>query len=286
MAKAQSKQVAKQDQPGEKPAYLRELEKHGPVHRTDNFDSTDVAIPRIKLLQGLSKECEEHNTAKPGIFWHTGMDLALGDEVLFVPVSRRKKYLLVAPLEDGQGILARSDDFINWIPPRGKFEIKIKGKKGTTPWVLAPTVAESGLDRWGTFDPDDPNSPPAATLFYEYLVLLPNHPEVGPVVLSLTRSQIKKAKKGINDKIQMHESAGRPMQSLIFMAKAVKEESQQGSFFNFQFVSSGFAPEPLFKKAWELKDVLRTFKVKDEEGAAREAPGTGTGERVKETKEY
>lgn len=258
---------------GNLPDYLRKLK--GNVRSNDNFDSTDVTIPRVKLIQALSKEIENYNEAKPGTFWHTGMDLPLGTEFDFVVVSRRKKYLLVAPLEDGQGILARSDDFINWTPSRGKFEVKMKGRKTPVVWELKPTVAESGLDKWGTFNPDDENSPPAATMFYEYLVLLLDHLDLGPVVLSLTRSQIKKAKKGLNDKIQMHESAGRPMQSLRFTARVVREESQQGTYFNIQFVSAGFVPEEIFKQAYDMKDVLATYKVRNEEEAARGEEETG-----------
>lgn len=259
----------------EKPAYLQAMEKKGPIHPTDNFDASDVTIPRVKLLQGLSKEPETFNEAKPGTFWHTGLDFSLNGEFDFIPVSRRKRYLLVAPIDDGRGILARAEDFIHWQPPSGEFTIKIKGRKTPVIWKLAPTVAESGLAQWGTYNDEDQNSPPAATLFYEYLTLLPEHLDVGPVVVSLTRSQIRKAKKGLNDKIQLHESAGRPMQSLVFKAKVVKETGQEGDYFNWQFVSNGFVPEPLFKQAWELKDALRTYRVQDEEDAAKESETLG-----------
>lgn len=271
MAKASRKEVAVRD---DKPAYLQKLEQKGPVQSRDNFDSTDITLPRVKLLQGLSAECESYDDAKPGVLWHTGLDMLLGQEVEFVAVSRRKRYLLVAPIEDGQGILARSEDFIHWVPPSGSFDVKFKDVKKPVTWKLAPTVAESGLDRWGSSKPDDPQSPPAATMFYEYLVLLTDHLDVGPVVLSLTRSQVKKAKKGLNDKIKLHESAGRPMQSLVFCAKVTKEEGPSGAFFNFQFHSAGFAPEKIYNMAWDMKDTLTTYKTQDEVGAATEQETT------------
>ena len=259
-------QLATQDPT--KPAYLVELEKAGPVKVRDNFDQTDVTLPRVKLLQGLSDECETFNAAKPGLFWHTGYDRVLGPQFEFVPISRRKRYLLVAPIGDGQGVLARSDDFLTWNPPQGHFDVKIKGQREPVTWTLKPTVAESGLDKWGSYNPEDPNSPPAATLFYEYLVLLPENLDLGPVVLSLTRSQIRKTRKGLNDKIQLHGSAGRPMQALMFQAKAFKDSSPEGEYFNFQFTSAGWAGEELFKQADELKDVLVNYRVQDEERAA------------------
>ena len=267
-----------------KPAYLVELEKAGPVQLRDNFDQSDVTLPRVKLLQGLSDECETFNEAKPGLFWHTGYDRVLGPQFEFVPISRRKRYLLVAPIGDGQGVLARSDDFITWNPPQGKFDVKIKGQRDPVTWVLAPTVAESGLDKWGSYNPADPNSPPAATLFYEFLVLLPENLDLGPVVLSLTRSQIRKARKGLNDKIQLHGSKGRPMQALVFQAKAFKDSSPEGEFFNLQFMSAGWAPPDLYKQAEELKDVLVNYRVQDDEKAAH---GQDDGkERAAESKDF
>lgn len=264
---------------GDKPSYLAQFEKRGAIKSKDTFDSSDVTIPRVKLVQALSKEIDDFG-AKAGHFWHTGMDVDLGQEVTFIPVSRRKRYLLVAPLDDGRGILARAEelkslgntvDYI-WNPPHGEFEVKLKGRKKPMVWKLAPTLGESGLSKWGTYNDEDENSPPAATLFYEYLSLLPDHLDLGPVVISLTRSQIRKAKKGLNDKIAMHASAGRPMQSLVFKAKSIKESGQEGDYYNWQFFSNGFAPEVIFKQAWDLKDALATYKVQDEADAASEEP--------------
>lgn len=285
MAKQESKkggQMADKNTPAvqaqdDKPQYLKELEAKGPVKSADNFDSTDVAIPRIKLLQGLSEEISMFNTARPGNFWHTGNDLSLGESFDFVAVSRRKKYLLVAPIADGQGILARADDFVHWVPSHGLFTVKIPNRKEPVQWALKPTVAESGLDKWGSYNPDDLNSPPAATLFYEYLVLVPDHLDLGPVVMMLTRTQIKKTRKGLNDKIALHENAGRPMQALKFNARSTSEENHVGqSYYNYQFSSAGFVPEELYKKALEMKDVLATYKVRDEAKAAGEDSGSTT----------
>lgn len=270
--KEQGKDVAVKEQTGGVPSYLQGYS--GP-RTEDNFDSSDVVIPRIKLLQGLSGECEAFEDARPGRFWHTGMDLNLGEQVEFVIISRKKKYLLVAPIEDGQGILARAEDFLNW-DRLGKWEVKVD-KKTTVTWEITDTnVVKSGLDQWGTYDPNDQNSPPAATLFYEYLVLLPEHLDLGPALLSLTRSQIKAAKKGLNDKIKLHQGAGRPMQALNFLAKSVGDKNDDGQDFkNLQFTGNGFVSEDLFKMALGFADTLKDYKVQDEAGAASE------GERKK-----
>lgn len=263
MTTAKKNEVATKDP--DKPSYLAALENSGGVHNDDNFDQSDVVVPRVKLLQGLSKECENFDSAKAGVFWHTGFDEPLGTALDFVVCSRKKKYLLVAPIEDGQGILARAEDFHTW-DRLGSWQVKIKGTKEPVTWEIKDlNVVASGIDQWGTYDPNEEQSPPAATLFYEYLVILPDHLEYGPVVLSLTRSQIRSAKKGLNDKIRLHESAGRPMQALTFQMIVQNDVNSDGQDFkNFRFVGSGFADEAVYNQAVELKDMLKTYKVQDE----------------------
>lgn len=263
-----AKQVMKTDEG--MPSYLKKYE--GTVATQDNFGKEDMTLPRIKLLQGTSNEIGTFNDAKPGIFWHSGFDVPLGESFDFIICSRNKKYLLVAPLHDGQGILARSDDAKTW-DRMGKWEVSLDSKrpKVLTTWEIGDLdLIKSGVADWGSQDPSNEDSPPAATLFYDYLVLLPDHPELGPSILSLARSQIKKAKKGVNDKVELHTSAGRPMQSIRFRAGVVSEESAAGPFFNYQFIQNGFADEKIFEQAMSMADVMRSFRVADEVGAAAE----------------
>jgi len=232
---------------------------------SDNFDSSDVVVPRIKLLLGISPEITTFDSAKIGEFWHSGMDLNLGPTVRFVVADRRKKYLLSAPLEDGQGVLARADDAMTW-DRVGKWSVKQKGVKTPVFWEIADLDLEkSGLAKWGTYNPEDDQSGPAATLFYDYLVFMPDHLDLGPAVISLARAAIKKAKKGLNDKISLHSNNGRPVQSLVFEASSVDENSDSGGFKNWQFMSAGFnMDEALFNMAREHVGALANLKVQDE----------------------
>lgn len=265
---ATAKNVVKKEDVEGKPSYLAELEAKGPAKSGDNFDQSDVTVPRIKLLQGTSKEIEAFSHAKIGHYWHTGLDMDLGPTLDFIVCSRNKKMLLVAPLHDGQGILARADDCKTW-DKTGSWEVSLDPKKPKvlTKWTIdTKDVAASAVAEWGSSDPDNEDSPPAATLFYDYLVILPDHLDIGPAVLSLARSQIKRARKGLNDKIELHATAGRPMQALIFRATTTTEQSISGDYKNMQFQANGFAPEPLYLKAKELANVMQTFKVQDEIG--------------------
>jgi len=257
------------------PDYL----KGGSYKNEDNFDSSDIVIPRIKLLQGLSTEVTETypGIAKIGEFWHTGLDISLGSRIDFVIADRRKKYLLQAPIADGQGILARADDAKTW-DRLGKWSIKIKNVKAPVLWEIHDLdVEKSGLANWGTSIPDDEDSPPAATLFYDYLVFLPDRLDLGPAVISLARSQVRKAKKGLNDKIKLHSDSGRPMQALVFSATSVDDAADGQDFKNWQFVSSGFLQDKaMFDMVCEYRGALARFKIADE-GAVDEAAPTDDG---------
>lgn len=258
-----AKGVAKADA-GKVPAYLDDLN----VRDVDNFDSTDIVVPQIKLMQGTSKELTLYNEAKQGEFWHTGADLCLGPQIKFIPCYRRKRFLLMAPLDDGQGILARADDGRTW-DQIGKWVVKID-KRATATWEITNLdVEKSGLDKWGTFDPEDPNSPPAATMIYDYLVMLLGHEHLGPASMLLARSAIKKVRKGLNDKIAMHKTNGRPMQALMFTAQAVPDVNGAGqNFHNWQFRSSGFAEQEQYEQARRVFDTMQHYVVQDEGTAA------------------
>jgi len=279
MAKTETNKevVVKQEDASALPAYLQ----NRGVTNQDNFDQSDVVIPRIKLLQGLSAEVEQYDEAKTGEFWHTGLDISLGKSFRFVVGDRRKKYLLQAPIQDGQGLLARADDAVTW-DRLGSWQIKIKGVKNPVTWEITNLdVEKSGLTKWGTMIPEDEDSPPAATLFYDYLVELPDYPELGPAVISLARSQIKKAKKGLNDKIAMHGNNNRPMQALVFEANSIDDSSDGQDFKNWMFKSAGFVQdEAFFNRMLEYRGSLANLRIKDEgtyEGDEAKAKDDGQG---------
>lgn len=250
------------------------------VSKTDDgFDSSDVTIPRVKLLQGTSEEIANYDNAKIGHFWHTGLDMDLGSEVRFIVADRRKQYLLMAPIQDGQGILARSEDCKNW-DTTGKWSVRFKGRKEPVEWEITDKdVTVDGLTSWGSQLPDDPDSPPAATLFYDYLVYLPDFPDLGMCILSCARTQIKKAKKGLNDKIQIQKDNGRPMQTLIFSLGSVDDSADGQDFKNVKFTFKGFVQQrEVFDKMMEYSGALSRLKLADEYGAVEGQDRDGGGD--------
>lgn len=166
-----------------------------------NIDNSDLQTPRIILLQSVSPQVEEFESARPGMFWHDTLNAPLGsvqDGFIFTPVFIDKRATLWrprAPIDQG-GILARSADLVHWVPSNTEFEVKIDKKGTKRVWNTRDSVAASRLLEWGTYDPEDPNSQPAATLSYN-LVAAAEDEEMGMMagVVTFQRSSAAAAKK-------------------------------------------------------------------------------------------
>lgn len=137
-----------------------------------NIDASDVKLPQLKLLAGQSPEVLDRKPgAVPGDFWITRLDVNLGPEITGTPILLRKTYQIWAPktpMSSQVGPLATASDGINWDVPNQVFEVNfIDGSTET--WATKRTVAESGLARFGSSQPNNPKSKPAAVKTYEVL---------------------------------------------------------------------------------------------------------------------
>lgn len=267
---------------GQLPAYLAPEERRSGLK---GLDTTDFIIPRVKLLQKISPEVETFNNAVPGIFWLNVLDQPLGSTLDFIPISNRKRYLLMAPMGGSpKGILARADDGVHWKPAAGEWQVSWpKGPRKPVTWKTAETVRESGLGEFGTQDPDNPDSNPAATLFYEYLVYLPDHPELSPVLLSFARSQAKRAR-DLNGKIEFRKA---PMQSQrLRMSITDEARSDSEKYSNVAFAANGWATETEFKACKQYAATYVDYQGADEEGAVNDELGGASGGKGADEKEF
>lgn len=165
----------------------------------DGMGAEDMEIPRLKLIQGVSPELTEFNELRAGNFFHTATQTIFDEAFRVVPIYVQKEYILWNPLEAGGGILARASDAVHWSPSSGSFKVKLDKKDGgaQVEWNLAKTVQQSGLANWGTMNPNDKDSPPAATLMYNFLFGFPDYPDLPPAVFTFQRSSIKVGRKFI-----------------------------------------------------------------------------------------
>lgn len=238
----------------------------------------DVEIPRIKLIQALSPEATEGG--KPGQFWHTIMMTDLGPALEVIPVYVDLRYILWRPRKAGGGILARSWDGMTWEPPQGEFTVSLDNGRTAT-WRLAPRVAQSGLADWGSSDPSDPQSQPAATRMYNVVVMLPLRPDLSPSVVTFQRSSVKIARRFI---AQLKISTA-PAYGMRFKMAAEKERNRQNQeYFNFRMSSLGLVErEDDYRRYQAMYERFKSnrFTIKGgEEGLQHEGEEVGSTEET------
>ena len=209
---------------------------------TENISASSVETPRIKLIQKISPELETHNELKAGDFFHTILEASLGTEVRICPIWTDERYILWRPQESGGGILARADDGIHWSPAPAEFNVKLKSGTEVV-WRTLPTVAASGLDKWGSINPADPDSPPAATKMFNMVCTFPDNPDLPPAVVTLQRSSVTVGKKFMG-KLKITRA---PSFGLIFKMKGVPDKNKAGqSFLNYSFIGDGNVTDQTF----------------------------------------
>lgn len=217
------------------PDHLRQFAKV----KIGNVDVTDQVIPRVKLLQALSPELDTFDNAKAGTFWHSIADEPMGDTLLAIPIIIRKSYLLWAPRNDDRKILARAMDGIHWDQPGAEFTIKPKGSPNPVTYRLAETVAESGLDQFGSSIPGDPKSVPAASLTYNMLWYFVDFPWLSPGVIINTRSSVKP----MQTLISKIDSKPVALYAQVYEIGVVQQKGAEGPFYNFTYTGSGFVED-------------------------------------------
>lgn len=279
-----SKEVAKAKEAG-LPAHLQ----GGKTTKVGNIDSSDLIIPRIKLLQSVSPELVEFDNTKQGNFWHTVASEMLGKELRAVPIIVRKSYVLWAPRGDDRGILARANDGLNWDNAGMEFTVKPKNSPHDVTYKLGKTVHEKtgdgpALSEFGSSIPGDPNSAPAAALTYQFLWYLLDYPELSPVIIINTRSSVRPAKALIS-KIDL-----RPVDHFAQVYKiGVTAETNDANeaYFNYNYISDGYADEETFaitkalyerfsEADWKANDESEEADKKESSNAAfKEGGGSG-----------
>jgi hypothetical protein len=252
------------------PAFMQE---HAGLGR---FGVGDVEMPRLKLLQAPSPELTEFNNAKQGEFWHSLINERLGSPVRICPNYIDRRFILWRPREAGGGILARADDGKHWMPADTEFTVKLKSGHEVK-WRTARTVRASGLDRRGSYNPSDPNSPPAATRMYSIVCSFPDRQDLPPAVVILQRAALKVATKLIG-KLKVLRA---PSFGVILEMASFKDESPSGEFYNYAFEIVG----PVEDKAFYGENfaqyrffIEHGLKVKDLEGA-QEDEASRAGEK-------
>lgn len=258
----------------------------------ENIARDDMVVPRIALLQAVHPEVV-NGQGESGHFFHTVGEEDLGDLLeQLVIIHHSKRYTLWNPRHEGGGVLVRASDGAHWdddfdgeIAPykdRPKYKVKYTVKKGDR------VGRDTGLGKWGTQDPDNSDSPPAATLTHVLVCCLLDRLEMGPFVMLLQRSAEPVAKMLLS-KINLDNA---PIFGQVYRvsSKVVNNNSNQ-DFNQYVFAKAGHVQDvDVFNKLKELHGAFREEGVKFDETAAQDeatggdATGGGDGDDKTEDK--
>jgi hypothetical protein len=206
---------------------------------TENFGQEDVNIPRLKLLQDLSPEVKD-GIGEPGDLLHSITKTIIakkGERLKFIPVAGDKQFILWRDRNDGGGIFARANRVVTpdgvrymWDKQNQTFEHKITQAKVPVKWTTKRFIEEDGLSEFGTSMPGNAESGPAATLHYNYVIMLP---ELGyqMVAISLSRTAAKRAR----DLIAILKMGHAPQWARILELATVLERKDNNSWYNWAF---------------------------------------------------
>lgn len=275
--KAQS--IAVDKKLGEMPAHIAAAAGKG-GQGVVGYKSEDFIIPRMDLMQDISPAVQAGDF-EAGEFVHNVLEESFGPSMDVIVLIARKQYTLWRPRHDGDGgILARADDGVHWVPPNGSWTIQPhKGMKKTVTWRTARTVEESGLAAWGSTDPDESDSPPAANEMATIVALPVGRLNLGPVVFALQRGSLTTGKKFV----QRLAFDDVPSTAKIYKVEAVRASNDKGDgFWSYKFSPQGWVED---KAVYEMAEKMQKrflemgFKIKDEEKLRDEQAGM-TGEEA------
>src|SRR5208282_239301 len=249
LKKTETQEIAVIETKEQIPDYLKHDLNKGNLGM-ETLGNQDMTVPRLKVMQGLSPEKERFSWLKNGDFFHTAHEIALPQPLLAVPIIINKRYILWRPRSQGGGILARANDGKTWMPSNTKFSVSLTAKEGgpaNVVWETKKSVLESGLANWGTSNPNDPNSAPAATLMYNILLAFPANEGISPAVLTLQRTGEKVAK-ALHMKLR---NTNRPIFQCVVRFTTFLDHGGGNEFYNVNTELAGIFG---LKRLWCARD--------------------------------
>ncbi len=234
-----------------------EVAVHNPEDfvRLGNVGIQDMEIPALKLLQGLSPEVKENHALRAGRWYHTILERDLGPIVQKAVIEVVHRSVDLWSPKDVRGVesklLARSADGVNWDRPNQIFPVLLaNGLK--VEWNTRSNVGASGLLNWGSSNPNDPNSTPAANLVYTLILRIIEPEGIGAPCIYIPSKMARKAVMRLNSRIDARMAKTPPLKQLFSISAVEKSGRSPGiSWFEPDFSSAGELDDP------ELYEVIK-----------------------------
>lgn len=210
--------------------------KQGGNRGSEEVKSTDMVLPRLEIVQALSPIKETKEDAKEGYLFNSVTQEVIGDLAYFVPVYFRMEYLVWKDQNEGGGFFGSFNTLAE--AETRKQEVVAGGEEPDLIEVV-DTPVQYGLR------------------------ITPDGKTCEQIVISMAKTKAKVSRKW-NAMIQI---AGGDRFSRVYKLTTFKDENKKGQkFFNFVVQPAGFTPEPVYREAERLYDVLKTqdFRVAHE----------------------
>lgn len=219
----------------------------------------DLAIPFLSILQGLSPEVKRSE----GAYIDGAQEGMLINTVTKAVYDTTKAPLTVIPC-------AYQRAFVEW---------RVREKGGGF-------IADHGLNQPGETERDDrgrdilANGNQLNDTRSFYVLVLDAAGAVTPAVLTMTSTQIKKAKQWLMQQSLLRLGSGGksytpPMFASKWRVETVPESNEKGSWFGWKFTHAGYLDgpnDPLFQEAVLFNKSVVTGAVKADQSKAAEPP--------------
>lgn len=253
-----------------------------------DVDTEDLIIPRVALMQGISPAVMA-GQVEQAHFWHTIMEEDLGTSLKVTPILRRKRYTLWNPVHAGGGVLARATDGKHW---DSDFDVQVAPYKDFPKRMVRYAAKagdlvgrEHGLGKWGSADPENPDSGPAATVSHVFLMRALEWMDLGPFIVFLQRSSEGVARDFMTKIKFLEDGSGVPMYGQVYNMTSDTAQNDAGQEYNkYKFARlSGddqfVQDEALFTQLMEEHISYKgtRFRTNDEDAQGEEGTGGSSG---------
>lgn len=258
-------------QPYQKPAEL--------VPGYGNIDATDLVVPRIKLLQGMSEECKPTGGSHPqGHWFHTSEGRTIGTEIEIISLGVKKTVEVWPPRnsdQEGDGILARSSDGIHWDEGSAHREFVITFDDGHREvWRTRGNVAESGFTQFRD------GRAPIAGFTFRLALYLPEFPQY-PASLYIASRTATQGVLDLNGRVNSRHIGGTPFWAQRYTMRAYLRKGAKNlswyvpSFANLPPLADKHLIEELKARSESIYRANVTTYDEDERLSGRDGQGHG-----------
>lgn len=215
----------------EVPAYLQDHFASGEKRGSENVEASDVVIPRLDLVQGLSackskKDPGYIEGIVEGDFYNNVSRKNYGENVLICPVFFKKEWLVWKDRSAGGGF-------------GGAYASAAEAQSAIAAMEDADDLYEA-----------------VETAQHFVLVIDKETGETEPVVLSMAKSKLK-ASRQLNSLVRMQQG---DRWASVYEVSSVEISNDKGNFFTIAIKPAGFPSEVIYKKGTDFYSVLTSGK--------------------------